>query len=101
MLKNIVNYFCIKKHDSELNTELNTENLPIKLCELNYENLPIKLCPDCKAEPHRKKRKLDEFQESACEHKKFEFQKESMLLCPELEIHHKFTMAMKHSHRTV
>ena len=36
--------------------------------EPNTENLPIEVCPDSKAEPDRKKRKLDEFQESACEH---------------------------------
>ena len=79
-------------------------DLTFEPIQSNTKNLPIEVCPDCKAEPHRKKRKLDEFQESACEHKKFEFhglQKESMLLCPELEIHYKFTMAMKHSHRTI
>ena len=40
--------------------------------ELNTENLPIKVCPDSKAESDRKKRKLENFLKSACENKFFE-----------------------------
>ena len=59
------------------------------------------MCPDSKAETDRKNRKPDGFQESACEHKKFEIHGLQRKACGCVLSWRSITMAMKHSHKTI